>query len=113
MITKESFIDFIKNYKVFNEAVGRIGVAISGKDYCCDIYESDWYNSVGLMLDIFIDSNFTTDGIDLINAYLFENIPLIVYEDENLFEKEKEIVIDSLDKLWNYIESNNFIKTNE
>ena len=99
MITKESFIDFIKNYKVFNEAVGRIGVAISGKNYCCDVYESDWYNSVGLMLDIFIDSNFTTDGIDLINAYLFE--------------KEKEILIDSLDKLWNYIESNNFIKTNE
>ena len=70
MISKELFVKFLTKYQTFNEAFERIEEALMGKKYSSNLYESDWYDSVGAMLDLFLESHFTDDGQDLINTYL-------------------------------------------
>lgn len=109
MITKELFVKFLEQYQRFNTAFERIEEALMGKKYSSNLYESDWVDSVGDMLDIFLESHFTECGCDLINWWLFEHDDwgLILYEKEerNLFNEEKktEIIIETLDELYNYL----------
>ena len=107
MITEEQFIRFISQYQFFNDAVGRIETALSGRHNGCNLYDSDWYNSVGLMLDIFLESHFTDDGQDLINWWLFEDVDHIIYQkvDPDLFNGASEIEcnVNELEDLWSYM----------
>lgn len=101
MITKELFFKYINNYNEYNNAIERISKAISGKNFSSDIYDSDWNDSVNLMLDVFLEQNFTEGGNDLIYAFLFENDetnPLTLFEKD-----DTKVVLDTLDKLWDYL----------
>ena len=71
MISKEYFVKFLSNYQKFDNALERIEKSIIGKR-CYSIDESDWAEAVGQMLDLFIYSHFTSAGVDLICAYLWE-----------------------------------------
>ncbi len=91
MLSKELFVKFLKHYQRFNNAFERIEEAFMGRKYGSNLYESDWYDSVGFMLDLFLESHFTEGGCDLICAYLFEDCnEFWVSKDKNLFEDEKE-----------------------
>ena len=107
MITKKELYDFITKYQVFSDAVDRMEEAISGKKFRCNLFETDWYDAVGCMLDIFLDSHFTEDGCNLITWWLWEDVDKIIYEtvDPDLFNGETEIEynIESFDNLWNYM----------
>lgn len=106
ILTKEEFIDFFLNYKKFSDSIDQIDKVLGG----C-MWESNWCNAVGLMVDTFIYSHFTDKGSDLIQGFLFDNLDgwgLTIYENvsPNLFnkeEKEKCIEINTLDELWDYI----------
>ncbi len=103
MISKKLFVKFLEQYQRFDKAFERIEEALMGKKYSSNLYESDWVDSVGFMLDIFLQSHFTEYGCDLINAYLFENCrEFWVTEDKNLFEDEKEnhYVYNTLEELY-------------
>lgn len=103
MISKETFVKFLEQYQRFNYAFERIEEALMGNRYSSNLYESDWYDSVGYMLDIFLESHFTEYGCDLINAYLFEDCrEFWVNKDKTLFEdKMKEhYKYDSLEELY-------------
>ena len=108
MITKGQFIKFITEYKNFNEAIERIDKAISGKNWGLNLFECDWYNSVGIMLDIFLDSHFTEEGCDLINWWLFEDVDKIITQKVNpdLFNGESKIEynVEDIEDLWDYIQ---------
>lgn len=108
MITKQSFIDFIKNIDVFEKAVDRIEKAISGdRRGGVMLFESDWFDAYGGMSDIFFNSHFTTDGVDLINGYLYDNLykhELVLYESD-LFEDVRKIIIETPEELWDYLYS--------
>lgn len=114
MITKKELFSFITTYQSFEKAIERMEEAISGSKYGCNLFESDWYNSVGKMFDVFLESHFTEVGRDLIYYYLFENCEHIIYEknDNNLFDKEKEKIykLNSIDDLWNYMTNSKRIK---
>ena len=107
MITKQQFHNFINEYQNFSDAIERIEKAVSGRKYGLNLYESDWYESVGKMLDIFLDSHFSDKGCDLIYWWLWENVDKIIYEKVNpdLFNGETEVEYDveSFDNLWNYM----------
>jgi hypothetical protein len=112
MITKKEFTDFIKSYQTFYKAFERIEEALMGRKYICsNLYESDWYESVGKMLDIFIDSHFTEEGADWVNYYLWEDVDdkaAYIKQDKDIFNEEKEIrfPLDTLDELWDFLLTN-------
>ena len=103
MITKELFVEFLEQFQRFNSAFERIEKALMGNQYSSNLYESDWYDSVGYMLDIFLESHFTEFGCDLINAYLFDDCREFWADvDKNLFEdkRQEHYVFDSLSELY-------------
>ena len=100
MITKELFLKFLEQYQRFNTAFERIEEALMGNKYHSNLYESDWYDSVGYMLDIFLESHFTKDGCDLINDYLFGNCTEFWITKDNEDEKEEHYEYYSLGGLY-------------
>ena len=107
MLNKESFVEYLEKWKIYNERIGQINKLING-EHNSGLYDSEWNNAVEIMLDIFINSHFTADGADLIWAYLFEP-PLIIHE-KTIFSEDEVIVINDLDILWQYLVSNNYVK---
>ena len=105
MLTKEEFVKYLTEYQSFKKSIDRLGEALGGKEYYY-IYECDWYNNVGKMLDIFLDSHFTEEGVDWISYYLFESVEdkLVTINDEDMFgNKRKEYHLNSVDELWNFL----------
>ena len=108
MITKEEFSKFIINYQTFEKAISRMEEAFSGRKYGCNLFDCDWVDSVGQMLDLFIDSHFTEKGSDWIYYYLFELIEdkkVIITKEANLFKEKEEMEfhLNSIDELWNFL----------
>ena len=111
MITKKEFTKFINQYQIFDTALNRISEAVSGSKYGLTLFETDWGEAVGKMLDIFLDSHFTEEGVDWVIYYLFEDIEdklVIVTEPADMFNKEKKIEyhLNSLDELWDFLLTN-------
>ena len=107
MITKECFVNFINKYKEFESAIERISNVISGRKYSIDLFESDWYEAVGCMLDTFLQSHFTDDGMDIITWWLFEDVEHTIWHnvEPTLFDDITELQYDleTLDDLWDYL----------
>lgn len=110
MISKDCFIKYIEQYQRFSKAFERIEEALMGKKYSSNMYESDWYDSVGAMLDIFLNSHFTEEGCDIINWWMFEDVDHIIYQtvDSDLFNGRTEIQhdVNNIEDLWNYLLKN-------
>ena len=92
----------------FKKAVERLETAISGKNRCYFIFETDWCEAVGKMLDTFLDSHFTNYGVDWICYFLFEDVDdkaAYVKHEGDMFNEEKEIryPLDTTDELWDFL----------
>ena len=110
MITKEEFIKYISLYQKFNESVERLEKSITGRNDMYFIYETDWCEAVGKMLDTFLDSHFTNYGVDWICYFLFEDVDdkaAYVKQEEDMFNEEKEIryPLDTMDELWSFLQT--------
>ena len=108
MITKEEFTEYILNYQTFEQSINRMEEAFSGKKYGCNLFDCDWVDSVGKMLDIFMESHFTETGSDWVFYYLFENVgdkAAYIKQDKDMFNEEKEIryPLDTIDELWDFL----------
>ena len=108
MINKEEFTEYILNYQAFEQAISRMEEAFSGRKYGCNLFDCDWVDSVGKMLDIFIESHFTETGSDWIFYYLFEDIEdklVTIDKPADMFNKETTIEyhLNSLDELWDFL----------
>jgi len=106
MITKEEFAKFIDNYKIFDAGIERLEEAITGSKYSYSLFETDWGDAVGKMLDAFLDSHFTEKGVDWIAYWLWENIDdkVVTFTDEDMFGKrEMRYHINTLDELWAFL----------
>ena len=109
MITKEEFAKFIDNYKEFSEGIERFEKAITGSEFTCNLLETDWGDAVGKMLDSFLDSHFTEEGVDYICYWLWEDEEdkKVIIDTEDMFGiTETEYPLNSLDELWNYLLTN-------
>lgn len=106
MLTEEQFIKFIGAIQEFNESLDNISKVLFGnKHYGC-LSESKLCTNAYFIMDIFIDSHFTEEGSDLVYWWLYEDVPKIIYEPENLFEGEREINVEDVEDLWKYLNSN-------
>lgn len=108
MITKEEFTKYIDAYREFEAAIERLEKLISGRNRCYFIYETDWCEAVGKMLDGFLDSHFTESGIDWIFYYLFEDVDdkaAYVTEEGDMFKDPEEVryPLTTLDELWDFL----------
>ena len=108
MITKEEFTKFISNHQIFDRGIERFEKAITGKNYTCNLIETDWGEAVGYMLDSFLESHFTEKGCDWIYYYLFEDVEdhkVIVKKEADMFNVEEEIEyhLNSIDELWKFL----------
>lgn len=107
MITKKEFVDFINSYQAFVKDIEKIEEVISGKKYGLNLFECSWYESVGRMLDIFLETHFTELGCDNIYWWLFEDVDHIITQTltPNLFEGKSEIEYDvnKVEDLYDYL----------
>jgi hypothetical protein len=108
MITKEEFVKFITEFQSFNKAIDKIEKVLTGRSYSYTLFESDWVTSVEKMLDIFIESHFTNEGIDWICYYLFETIKdkkVTVTKEADLFKEKEEVEyhLNSITDLWDFL----------
>ena len=105
MITKKEFCEFIKSYQEFQDNIDKFDMAITGKNYPTILFETNWYEANGKMLDIFLDSHFTEEGCELITWWLFEDLDHIIYETPDLFSQGQKVEYDvnNIEDLWNYL----------
>lgn len=107
MISKELFVKYLEQFQRFNTAFERIEEALMGRKYSSNLYESDWCDSVGAMLDLFLKSHFTKDGRDLIYWWLFEDVDHIIWQtvDPDLFHGKSEIEynVNNIEDLYDYL----------
>ena len=108
MITKEEFFGFLKAFQTFDSGMDRFVEALSGNKYSISIYEMDWGNAVGKMLDTFVDSHFTEAGADWVNYYLFEPIKdkkVTVTLEGDMFRGPGvvEFHLNSIEELWEFL----------
>lgn len=108
MINKEEFIKFIQSYIEFQESIDNFDKAITGKNYPTILFETKWYEAVGMMLDTFLDSHFTDEGEDWIFYWLWEDVEdkkVVVTRPKDMFNEEKKLEyhLNSIDELWNFL----------
>ena len=107
MITKKEFIEFINAYKKYESGVDRFDMSITGKAYPSILSDTDWGQAVGIMLDCFLCSHFTEDGVDIIDWWLFEEVNHVITQtiDSDLFHVKSEIEYDvnDINDLWEYL----------
>jgi len=110
MLTKEEFIKFIESYQEFQNGIDKFDMAITGKNYSSILFECNWYDAVGKMLDVFLDSFFTDSGIDWIFYFLFEDVndkAAYVKQEGDMFNEEKEIryPLNTVNELWDFLQT--------
>lgn len=108
MINKENFIKFIESYQEFENGINKLDMAITGRNYPTIVFECGWYDSVGKMLDAFLNGHFTEKGIDWIFYFLFEDTndkAAYINQEGDMFNEEKEIrySLESADELWDFL----------
>ena len=108
MITKEEFTKYLTQYQIFDRGLERFSEALSGPKYLIPIFECDWAEAVGEMLDTFLTSHFTVEGADWITYYLFENIEdklVEVTKPGDMFNEETKIEyhLNSIEELWEFL----------
>ena len=108
MINKENFIKFIESYQEFENGINKLDMAITGRSCPTILFECGWYDSVGKMLDSFLDGYFTEKGADWIFYFLFEDVndkAAYIKQEGDMFNEEKEIryPLDTIDELWDFL----------
>ena len=108
MISKNEFFKAIETHQKFEDAIERISNAISGDGRTVFIYDSDWVEAEGKLLDIFLSSHFTEEGVDTIYWWLYESVDKVIYvtEEADMFREETEeaVPVRTIGQLWNFFE---------
>lgn len=104
MLSKTEFIDYINEFLSFKKTIDKLSDLLGN----IPIYESNIYSNVGKMLDLFLDTHFTEEGIDWVCYYLFEDIEdkyVKVTKPKDIFNEKEEFEyhLNSLDELWNFL----------
>ena len=105
MITKKEFFRFIDNFQFFRESIKHLEDAFGGY---CYLWESDLVMKPEEMLDVFLNSHFTEEGVDWVYYWLYEDIDdkVVTVEVEGDMFRDPGIVeyhINSLTELWDFL----------
>lgn len=92
MITKEKFIDLMSRYNKNEEYIDEVEKYIPSF-FELPVVDFGWY-----CFDELLRCYFTTEGVDWIDYYLFENSEHCYYQDD------EKIPLKNIDALWKLIE---------
>jgi hypothetical protein len=98
MITKKQFTDILKSFIEFEDFCDKqeeLGIYLT---------ESKLYNSVGILFDNAICSNFEETASDFIMWWMFEDAP------KEVTVNDETIYLETIDDLWNYLVSCGYVK---
>lgn len=72
-----------------------------------DIIDSFVFEGFNKVLNLFFREYFSEEGFDLICWWLYENVPKVIYYSEDtIFGKEEyKISLNTIEDLWNYLNS--------
>lgn len=98
MITKEQFEEFIENYYLFDNYVNEL------QKLQIDIIETPLFNQFAKLNDLFLTTNFTEEGVDWINWWLYERVSFTGEINAAYDDSGEEIDLSSLSKLWDLVE---------
>lgn len=101
MCTKEQFLQFVQITRKRNEFVDAL------YKLKIDAIEAD--DSYGELEMLFLNTNFTDEGIDWYLWYMYE-LPGMNEKPKAFDEESNPIKFDSDEDLWNYISSNNYLR---
>ena len=97
MITKEEFTKLITDYQNYLKRLDEVCQVLA-----TNVWECDWVEYSGLLFDYTIDLLFKPEGVDTICWWLFER-------KDNQYKmwdaNKKEIPMDTLDDLWEYVKT--------
>lgn len=96
MITKEQFFKFVANSNKYEEEIDKIYDMFK-----LEIWETPLCLAAAECMDLFVDSNFTTAGINMVNWWLYEDADKVIFSDS-----EEPIDISRLEDFWNYLVEN-------
>ena len=91
-MNKHDFIKLISDYQEFQEVWDKASEFVN--------VESDLFNYPINLFNFILWSNFNEEQIDWVEWWLYEHVNGCKVYDEN----EKEINLDSIEKLWNFIQ---------
>jgi len=97
MITKETFLEVINNYKEFDAFADAL------YDLNIDIIETSAFSAIGKLFDLFMSSHFKDAGVDIINGWMFEDVDSVKINGEN-------VDITTAEQLWECLKNNGFIQ---
>lgn len=95
MITKEGFIKLMECWKKMNK------ISDSLSDLHIDILNSDLYEIPSEIVDLYLNEFFTSEGVDLIYWWMFEDVDKIIY-----YEDKSKEDLTTLESFWEYLTCN-------
>lgn len=98
MISRSHFIEQIETVQKFDKQITDL------QDFGIDLIESPLNILPSSMFDVFTRVICVEEGGDLIYWWLYEDVPKIIWEGE------KEIHLDTIDDLYDYLKTNNLFK---
>lgn len=97
MITKEKFIDLIKNNQNYHKQLDRISDAFNR---AFDVYSASVFEYADLLFDQLMSVHFNEDGCDWIFWWMFEK----PYNQPNAFDENNNIIpTETVEDLWNIV----------
>lgn len=100
-MTLKEFTEGIKLIQKFDSLIYHLN------DLKIDVLDSSLTESTYGIFNLLMEEYFTVDGLDTISWWLYDSCPKIIYfEEETLFGKyKKELKLDTIEDLWNYLNS--------
>ena len=99
MITKKMFVKGCDKMLEYMEHVDELQ-----HEFNIDLTETKSFESVGIMFDLLIYSNFNEEASDLVMWWMFEDAPKEIEVDG------KTIDLETLDNLWEYLKSCGYVE---
>ncbi len=91
MVTKEKFFQVLEEYEKGMNFIDKLN------NLKIDTYETPIFNSLGVVFDSFISSNFDEEGTDIFNWWFFED------GREMCDAQGNEIPLGTKNELWEYL----------
>lgn len=95
MITKKLFVKFIKLVQSYNNNFDKL------YELKVDLVNSFLFEDFGILSDLYLDSNYTEEGKDWINWWLFEKP--IDNEDHAFDEEGNPIKLETIEELYEFV----------
>lgn len=94
MLSKEEFVKYLTNWDIFWNIITEDDVFVPT------------LVPVSKMMEIFLKSHFTGEGVKFIMEWIFKNNKSTTLTYDGLFGDDEKYVIDNINKLWDYVKIN-------